>query len=1050
LDFGKYKNRLKEYLRCRGVDTGKDPTHCFNKSAHKHGDANPSLQLFDENFKCHGCGIEGDIYDAAGLLEGISGTADRFVFIEKFFGGASLTTRPETAGSKAGDFEPDAEAMARLENFLSKNPGAEQMIKQFLADRAEHSTKGKIKNYPEDTLGYLCEQFFYWPGLDAVLRDLDRDTLKKSGIPLVNPDKGFSTWDRPGVVVKLGTGYKLHYYEHRYCNKCKEVKDCPDYRDRKGSCYKCEKRNSKGGKTFPMPGAIDGSKPVILVEGEMNALSCAAIGVENLFAAGGTNGLTGPKVKAYLLDVPEIILFFDADAPGRKASGLDPLTESDRRKSNIPQTIRKAGYTGKIKLAELPPVSETGCKDQDALVLAGKRDVIQKAIAEAKEYRPDAADRDTNQKNRVPGTIWEAYDPISIELLETLLEKIERKNLDAGEIRPFVSACANACKHPTVKQKLLVWGATPEEAENTDGTSPYFLVEICDKKHGISKYLKKELEKALVPASELLKIIRTKEIGIKVDIEKYVDTEHVKQFITTQGNKSAAQVVHDVLDGNLIYLESKSKFYYFDGHVWQFAPNVTDMIYVILCSIIRYYMEHRMKPKGYLADMLVKIESRRFRVEIKQELSEYVDIRPEIQDETFSFDGAAIKETLTLEDGVMDFSGSEIVYRKSRKEEYRRARLEYTVDAVKNGAEPKKFMAFMKSNFKNEKTLESLLFYLSLLASRNTHFKYFGIFIGKTNTGKTMTINLLEKIYLNMIETIPAGVLVAKGRKVETGNEPTPYLAALEGKGAGIASETEKGGLLNNALIKLLTGGDKLTARALYEAQRTFYPTAQIILLTNYSPRFDAQDKATINRMAIIPFSISHNKGEEDFKSADDIINSLRPEYPSVVRLLAEYYIELKIEHDGDIPFSEECLNYKNNYVDEQRSDLDKFVNDNIEFGLGGEYFETTEDLYKRFLKYYDISEDSAEKDALPRKKFTYLLRRDYLEMKNYKQKKVKKFGKETPVPCFFNIRLKPWDEDADRPSPQGFFDRDAGKKTAREDREPETGQQQAEENPFD
>jgi hypothetical protein len=244
-----------------------------------------------------------------------------------------------------------------LENFLKNNVAAREQIKKFLCERASVSVQG-VAEYPADVQDFIIDQLYYWPGLDEVRKYLGSDILKKCGIPLVNPKIGQSTWGHSGVVTPLGTGYKLHYY----------------------FCGVCEKRTSKGGKTFPMPGAVDTSLPVIVVEGEMSALSCAAIGVKNLFSAGGTNGLTAPRVKQYLLSVPEIILFFDADGEGRKASGLDPLGEDDKWKTNIPQIIQRAGYAGKIKWAELPPVSETGYKDQDALIIAGKRDIVTAAI----------------------------------------------------------------------------------------------------------------------------------------------------------------------------------------------------------------------------------------------------------------------------------------------------------------------------------------------------------------------------------------------------------------------------------------------------------------------------------------------------------------------------------------------------------------------------------------------------------------------------------------------------------------------------------------------
>ena len=72
MDFDKYKSRLKEYLRAKNVDLSKNPTHCFNQSGHKNGDRNPSCQIFDDAYKCYGCGVAGDIYDAVELLEGIT------------------------------------------------------------------------------------------------------------------------------------------------------------------------------------------------------------------------------------------------------------------------------------------------------------------------------------------------------------------------------------------------------------------------------------------------------------------------------------------------------------------------------------------------------------------------------------------------------------------------------------------------------------------------------------------------------------------------------------------------------------------------------------------------------------------------------------------------------------------------------------------------------------------------------------------------------------------------------------------------------------------
>jgi hypothetical protein len=307
LDFDRYKNRLLDYLRMRGIDVSQNPIHCFSPD---HDDKNPSCQISENHFHCHSgsCGIDGDIYDAIGILEGIKERKEQYLFAERIFDGAGAGSQfrphPEKKEPEKEKFIRDTAADELLESYLSKNPAAEKAIINFLKQRAVISTQGAVQDYPADILSVLVKYFFYWPGLDLVRRDLDVDILRRCGIPLAHPKTGISSWEHSGVIVKLGTGYKLHYYLDGIC----------------------EKRGTRGCHTFPMPGDIDKTQPVILVEGEINALASAAIGVKNIFAAGGTNALTGPKIKNYLMEVPEIILFLMPMSRAEKCPALCPLT----------------------------------------------------------------------------------------------------------------------------------------------------------------------------------------------------------------------------------------------------------------------------------------------------------------------------------------------------------------------------------------------------------------------------------------------------------------------------------------------------------------------------------------------------------------------------------------------------------------------------------------------------------------------------------------------------------------------------------------------------
>jgi phage/plasmid-associated DNA primase len=1013
-DFDKYKPKLKDYLRQKNVDFSINPTHCFNLSGHKNRDVNPSLQIWDESFRCYGCDIHGDIYDAVEILEGIRDKKEQYDFVVKFCGGAPVTPiapYKSVCGKEGEEFEPDIAAMNELENFLGKNVAAAEQIKKFLCERAEVSVPG-VSEYPADIQDFMIKQFFYWPGLDDVRKHLANDILKKCGVPLVNPKTGRSSWEHSGVIMRIGTGYKLHYYERRYCKNCGEKAGCPKYKEN-GACKVCEKRTSKGGKTFPMPGQVDVSLPVILVEGEMNALSCAGIGIKNLFSTGGTNGLTAPKVKTYLLNVPEIILFFDADSPGRKASGLDPLEEKDKRKTNIPQIIRRAGYTGKISLAELPPVSETGYKDQDALIIAGKRDIVTAAIAAA---RPWVAPPPPPKKVYTP---FEKFNFLSIKRLSHLLKKIEIKKLDKKDIPVFISACLSAFPHEETKGLLKQWGAADNELIENKEISPYIILSIAEKH--VSRYIVRELEREITPIEEFINHVQIQDTRFDIDFGEIEISQNARNFYYTGGIRSAALMLADIFNGKIIYNDAKNDkhFYFYDGHVWKHEPDIVGVIYNTLLSVLVNFAKGKKEnpdtpeeaennnKKFY--SVLNRIEDRRVRKDIEREFSglkaEGVYHNSDNKDDPLRFDSEITRETLTLQDCVLDFSGDKIIFRESRPEEYRKNILPYSMNEVKKSSVDN-FWKFMRGNFKNNDTLQTFIYYLSLIASR-VQYKYGAFLIGGKDTGKSTTVKMIRGVYKHLIGFMGADILVPKEKRFSNGNGPTPYIAALEGLGASITMETEDGATLNAEWWKKLTGDDIIPARGLNEAPKEFANTAQIIIASNMLPKFNKHDTAIIERIIVIPFLVNHAREAPETKRPEKIMMGLEKEYPGIVRVLAEHYIELKKERNGRIPISRESASYKMEVIAEVETDLDKFININVSFEKN--QMEVIKDVYDKYLVYFEFDENSVKRgEALSRARFTKFVLKNY---KDFIHESIQRVRGSNPQRAFVGMRLKTIDE---------------------------------------
>lgn len=95
-----------------------------------------------------------------------------------------------------------------------------------------------------------------------------------------------------------------------------------------------------------------------------------------------------------------------------------------------------------------------------------------------------------------------------------------------------------------------------------------------------------------------------------------------------------------------------------------------------------------------------------------------------------------------------------------------------------------------------------------------------------------------------------------------------------------VASETEKRVKLAEASIKNLTGGDRISARRLYENPWSFTPTHTLWLTTNYQPQITGRDPGIWRRIRVVPWVASFSSKTSD-KELDD---KLRAEAAGILR----------------------------------------------------------------------------------------------------------------------------------------------------------------------
>lgn len=153
----------------------------------------------------------------------------------------------------------------------------------------------------------------------------------------------------------------------------------------------------------------------------------------------------------------------------------------------------------------------------------------------------------------------------------------------------------------------------------------------------------------------------------------------------------------------------------------------------------------------------------------------------------------------------------------------------------------------------------------------------FGLWHGpKGRNGKSVLLHLLQYVLGGYATTIAPDLLLQTA-----GNQHPTGLMDLRGCRLAVTNEAPEGRRWNESLVKQLTGGDKIKARAMRQDFVEFDPTHTIIMATNARPLVREQGPAFWARVSMIPWVVSF-RGRED----RDLPRKLEAEAVGVLRYL--------------------------------------------------------------------------------------------------------------------------------------------------------------------
>ena len=211
---------------------------------------------------------------------------------------------------------------------------------------------------------------------------------------------------------------------------------------------------------------------------------------------------------------------------------------------------------------------------------------------------------------------------------------------------------------------------------------------------------------------------------------------------------------------------------------------------------------------------------------------------------------------LGFENGVVDFR--EKRFRNGYPHDYitKSTKINYIpLEDIKKCPEKSKYIPqindFMKKLFPDENLRKYIWNLLASCLIGINHNQTFNIFMGVGSNGKSLLLKLMRQILGNYYELLPLKYITDKRTAIGGTSSEIAKLIGVRLTGTNESSENDK---FNEGVIKELTGGDPIQARALWKDSITFVPQCKVILATNNLPEIAATDEGTWRRIRKIPF----------------------------------------------------------------------------------------------------------------------------------------------------------------------------------------------------
>jgi P4 family phage/plasmid primase-like protien len=442
----------------------------------------------------------------------------------------------------------------------------------------------------------------------------------------------------------------------------------------------------------------------------------------------------------------------------------------------------------------------------------------------------------------------------------------------------------------------------------------------------------------------------------------------INETLRGQTEFDLANVLLQLFKDRFICVSVKNNIWYeFKNHKWQEIDSGNTLR---LCISKDVYQIYSKKVKEVMEQMDALEEDDPHRQKMEKNINTFITIsmmlkrttqknnimreaRELFYDKDFLEKQDENNNLMCYNNGVFDFT--ENVFRSGKPEDYitKSTNIDYVPINEVNKDALEQVTTFINQLFPIKELQDYMWDHLASTLIGTNENQTFNIYIGSGANGKSKLVDLMTKILGDYKGTVPITLITQKRPGI---GGTSSEIVQLRGVRYAVMQEPSKGDVINEGILKEITGGDPIQGRALFKETVTFIPQFKLVVCTNTLFKINDTGDGTWRRIRVCDFV---SKFRENPKNDD-------PEQPY------QFPIDKKIEAKFEIwkePFMSKLVEIakrqkglvndcemvlcKSNAYREDQDYLSEFFKDNIEKQIGGKIKKT--EVYETFKQWYAL-----------------------------------------------------------------------------------------------